>query len=46
MIKVVELNSCLVRADERDKRSICLMGSKGAQTVQEKSAEVHMMRLQ
>ena len=46
VIKVVELNSCLVKADERDKRSICLMGSKGPQTVQEKNTEGHIRRLQ
>lgn len=45
VIDVVELNSCLIRADERDKRSICLMGSKGHQTVHEKNTEMHMMRL-
>lgn len=40
VIKIVELNSCLIKADERDKRSICLMGSKGPQTVHEKNQEV------
>ena len=33
VIKLVELNASLVRAEERDKRSICLMGAKGPQTI-------------
>lgn len=45
VVKVIELNSCLFVADERDRRSICLMGSKGPQSLHEKNHEVHMHRL-
>eukprot|EP00354_Favella_ehrenbergii_P003056 CAMPEP_0170451278 /NCGR_PEP_ID=MMETSP0123-20130129/580_1 /TAXON_ID=182087 /ORGANISM="Favella ehrenbergii, Strain Fehren 1" /LENGTH=145 /DNA_ID=CAMNT_0010712931 /DNA_START=839 /DNA_END=1276 /DNA_ORIENTATION=- len=45
VIKIIELNSSLIRADERDKKSICLMGAKGPQTVQEKNQETHLKRL-
>lgn len=34
MITVTELNSCLMRADERDKASIALLGSQGPKTLQ------------
>ena len=46
VVKISELSSCIVRADERDRRSICLMGSKGPQTIYEKTTENHILRLQ
>ena len=34
MITITELNSCLMRADERDKDSICMLGTQGPKTIQ------------
>ena len=45
IVKVTELNSRLFVSDENDRRSICLMGSKGPQTLRERTRDVHMHHL-
>lgn len=45
IITITELNSCLMSSDERDKNSICLMGSQGPKSLQTKQNEQHLHRI-
>ena len=46
IITITELNSCLQRADEKDRDSICLMGTLGPKTLGERQNEQQIHKIQ